>query len=77
MSENEKMEILQGIIEENIDYFWNNDSIVSYETNMRKLWDAFKVWCMQNCTELFDDIEESIIDNLIDQNYYSWVDKHI
>jgi hypothetical protein len=67
------MEILQGIIEENIDWFWNNDSIVDHETNMSKLWDAFKVWCVQNCKEIFDDLDETIIDEAVDQNYNKWI----
>lgn len=72
-----KMKILNGIIEENIDYFWNNDSIVSYETDTMKLWDAFKVWCVQNCLEVLDGVEESIVDKAIDQNYNNWLDKKI
>lgn len=73
----DKMEILNGIIEENIDWFWNNDSIVSYETNMSKLWDAFKVWCVQNCLEVISGLEESIIDKAVDKNYNNWLDKKI
>ena len=71
------MKVLQGIIEENIDWFWNNDSIVSYETDMTNLWDAFKVWCVQNCTEVVNGLEESIIDRAVDRNYNNWLDKKI
>ena len=71
----DKTKVLNGIIEENIDWFWNNDSIVSYETDMIKLWDAFKVWCVQNCLEVLDGVEESIVNKVIDQNYNNWVDK--
>ena len=73
----DKMEILNGIIEENIDWFWGNDSIVSYETNMEKLWSAFKVWCVQNCLELFDNLDESVIEKAVDRNYNNWLDKQI
>ena len=73
----DKLEILNGIIEENIEWFWNNDPIVSYETNTMKLWDAFKVWCVQNCAEIFDNLEESIIEKIIDNNFDSWIDKKI
>lgn len=73
----DKMEILNGIIEENIDWFWNNDSIVSYETDMTKLWDAFKVWCVQNCLEVFDGLEEPIVEKAVDRNYSNWADKKI
>ena len=73
----DKMEILNGINEENIDWFWNNDSIVSYETDMIKLWDAFKVWCVQNCLEVLDGLDESIIDKEVDRNYNNWLNKQI
>ena len=73
----DKMEILNGIIEENIDWFWNNDSIVSYETDIIKLWDAFKVWCVQNCLEVLDGLDESIIEKAVDRNYSNWADKKL
>lgn len=73
----DKIEILNGIIEENIDYFWNNDSIASYETDIIKLWDAFKVWCVQNCKELFNNLDESVIEKAVDRNYNNWLDKQI
>ena len=73
----DKMEILNGIIEENIDWFWNNDSIVSYETNMSKLWESFKVWCVQNCMEVLDGMDESIVNKAVDRNYSNWIDKQI
>jgi hypothetical protein len=71
----DKMEILQGIIEENIEYFWNNDPIIDYETNMTKLWNAFKIWCMQNCLEIFNTLEESTIEKMIDKSYSNWTNK--
>lgn len=71
------MEILQGIIEENIDWFWNNDSIVSYETNMEKLWDAFKAWCVPNCLEVVDGLDESIVSKVVNSNYSNWWEKQI
>lgn len=73
----DKMEILNGIIEENIDWFWNNDSIVSYETDMIKLWDAFKVWCLQNCLEVLDGLEESIVEKAVDRSYSNWAEKKL
>ena len=72
-----KMDILNDIIVENIEWFWHNDSIVSYTTNMDKLWDAFKVWCVQNCMELFNGLEESVIEKAVDNNYSNWVDQQI
>ena len=73
----DKMEILNGIIEENIDWFWNNDSIVSYETNMSKLWNAFKAWCVPNCLEVVNGLEESIVDKAVERNYNNWLEKQI
>lgn len=73
----DKMEILNGIIEENIEWFWSNDPMVDRETNMSKLWDAFKVWCVQNCMEIVNGLEESIIDRAVDRNYNNWLDKKI
>ena len=73
----DKMEILQGVIEENIEWFWGNDSIVSYETDMSKLWNAFEVWCVQNCKEIFDNLKESIIKKAVDRSYNDWVNKKI
>lgn len=73
----DKIEVLNGIIGENIEWFWNNDSIVSYETNMSKLWDAFKVWCVQNCLEIFNDLDESVVEKTIEENYSNWISKQI
>lgn len=73
----DKMEILNGIIEENIDWFWNNDSIVSCETDMMKLWEAFKVWCVQNCLEVVDGVEESVVSKAVDRKYSNWADKQM
>lgn len=81
-----KMELLQGIIEDNIEWFWSedniewfwsNDPMVSYETDMMKLWDAFKVWCVQNCLEVLSYFEESVVEKAVDENYSNWVDKQI
>lgn len=74
---NNKLEMLNGIIEENIEWFWNNDSIVSYETSKSKLWNAFKVWCIQNCMEIFDGLDESVVEKAVDKNYDNWLDKKI
>lgn len=73
----DKIKILNGIIEENIEWFWNNDPIVSYETDMIKLWDAFKVWCVQNCLEVVDGLEESIVEKAVDKSYSNWADKKL
>lgn len=73
----DKIKILNGIIEENIEWFWNNDPIVSYETDIIKLWDAFKVWCVQNCLEVVDGLEESIVEKAVDKSYSNWADKKL
>lgn len=73
----DKMEILNGIIEENIDWFWNNDPIVSCETNMMKLWDAFSVWCIENCLEVFSDLGEAVVSEAVNKNYSTWASKQI
>ena len=70
-----KMEILQGIIEENIEWFWGNDSLVSYETDITKLWNGFKVWCVQNCLEIVNGLEESVVDKAVERNYSNWLDR--
>lgn len=72
-----KIEILNGIIEENIEWFWNNDSIVSYETDTMKLWCAFKTWCVQNCLEVVDGLDEHVVDKAVDRHYSAWADKKI
>lgn len=63
---------LHNIIKENVKWFWNNDPMVEYETDMEKLWNAFKVWCVQNCKEIFDNLDESCIECEIDSHYYFW-----
>ena len=73
----DKVEILNGIIEENIDWFWNNDPLVDCETNMEKLWKGFKAWCIQNCLEVVDGAEESVISKAVDRNYSNWADKQM
>ena len=73
----DKMEILQGIIEENIEWFWYNDPLVDCEFDMSKLWDGFKVWCTQNCLEVFSDLDESVVDKAVDNNYHNWENKKI
>lgn len=73
----DKMEILNGIIEENIEWFWSNDSIVSYETNMSKLWNAFKVWCVQNCLEVVSGLDKAIVDKEVDRSYNHWLNKKV
>lgn len=68
-----KIEKINEIIQENIQFFWNNDPLVlDYETEAIILWDGFKVWCMQNCLEVFDDLEESVIEEVINNNYTNW-----
>ena len=70
----DKMEIFQGIIEENIEWFWHNDPMVDYETDTEKLWNGFKTWCVQNCLEVFDDIEESVVAKMVEANYSNWLE---
>lgn len=66
------MKDLQDIIKENIEWFWNNDPILEYETDIEKLWDGFKIWCIQNCKENFENIEEAIIEAEINNSYLDW-----
>ncbi len=68
---------LHNIIKENMEWFWENDSIVEYETDITKLWNAFKVWCIQNCKEIFSNLDESCIECEIDSHYYFWKDRQL
>lgn len=70
-----KMKILQGIIEENIEWFWSNDSLVSYETDVTNLWNGFKAWCVQNCLEVLDGLDESLVDRTVEYNYSNWLNR--
>ena len=64
--------ILQDIINENIEYFWDNDPIVDIETNSIKLWDAFKAWCVQNCMEV-TGFSKHTVEKSVNENYNTWL----
>lgn len=66
--------ILNGIIEDNIEWFWHNDPMLDYETNMTKLWNGFKVWCVENCLELFDNLDKAYVEKIVDNNYSKWTE---
>lgn len=63
---------LKEIINENIEWFWNNDPMLEYETDIQKLWNGFKVWCIQNCKECFENLEDSVIEKEVDNSYFDW-----
>lgn len=71
------MNELHNIIKENMEWFWKNDSIVEHETDITKLWNAFKVWCIQNCKEVFENLDEAFIECEVDVHYYYWEERHI
>lgn len=66
------MKKLHDIINENIEWFWKNDPCLEYECNVNKLWKYFKSWCIQNCKENFEDIEEYIIEAEVNRSYNTW-----
>lgn len=66
------MEKLQNIIDENIKYFWENDPILENETEELKLWDAFKLWCIPNLQENFEDLDKSFIEKVVNKNFDNW-----
>lgn len=66
------MEKLQNIINENIEWFWNNDPMLEYESNTEELWNGFKLWCIPNCKENFEDMDESIIEEAVNASYDTW-----
>ena len=66
------MEDLKNIISENIEWFWANDPLVENETDIDKLWNGFKLWCIPNCKENFDNLDETIIEEEVNNNYLEW-----
>jgi hypothetical protein len=71
------MENLQDIIEDNIEWFWNNDPIIWFDENtgcyrdkplacdgetVDKFWIAFRDWCVEDCKENFDGHGEAFIE---------------
>lgn len=65
---------LNKTIQENIQFFWNNNPLVlDYELETAILWNGFKVWCTQNCLENFDNLERSFVEEAINNNYANWV----
>lgn len=64
---------VEKIIDSNIEWFWNNDPMLEYETNTEKLWLAFREWCIQNCKEVCKGLTESFIEQEVDDKYSSWM----
>lgn len=69
------MERLKKIISENIEWFWKNDPMLEYESNIEELWTGFKLWCIPNCKENFENLEESIIEAEVNNSYAEWKEK--
>lgn len=66
------MEDLRKIIYGNIKWFWYNDPVLKYENDIKKLWIYFKLWCIQNCKEIFNELEESFIEEEVNASYDIW-----
>ena len=66
------MEDLRNIIAENIEWFWENDPMTEYETDISKLWEGFYVWCNNNCKDIFGEEYEDLIHYEIVRQYSSW-----
>lgn len=78
---------LKNIINENIEWFWNNDSSVwcddggvfkdeptiITELNVKEIWDYFKTWCFYNIKDNDMSIEDSIVNEAIDNSYENWL----
>ena len=71
------MKDLRNIIKENIEWFWKEDSLAEHETDVEKLWNGFKAWCMQNCKECFEDMEEAIIEAEVNNSYSVWKERMV
>ena len=71
------IENLQNIINENIEWFWNNDPMLEYESNVDELWNGFKLWCVQNCMEVCEEnnmpMKESFVERLVLDNFDNWL----
>ena len=63
---------LQNVINENIEWFWKNDPCLEYESNINELWKYFKLWCIPNCKENFEDMDEAIIEAEVNKSYDAW-----
>ena len=82
---------LENIINENIEWFWDNDSSIwcddggvfkdepttITEFNVKEIWGYFKTWCYynikDNCLERNETIEDSIVNETIDNSYKRWL----
>lgn len=86
------MATLQEIIKGNIEWFWDQDPSVWFheklgytdlpvmvdDTNVEKLWNNFKVWCLQNCKEVCDGkdapfVEAAAIEAEVNACYEGWL----
>lgn len=65
--------ILQAIINSNIKWFWENDPILKTEKNLKKIWEAFKIWCFDNCKEQIPDLDKALIMLIINNSYKTWI----
>lgn len=66
------MEDLRNIIADNIEWFWDCDPILEHETETDKLWEAFYVWCNNNCKDIFGEDYADLIDREINRQYSNW-----
>ena len=71
------MENLRNIINENIEWFWSNDPMLEYESNIEELWNGFKLWCVPNCKENFENLDESVIEAEVNNSYLNWKEKQL
>lgn len=70
------MKNLMNVIRENIKWFWSNDPMLEYESNTKELWNGFKLWCIPNCKENFENLDESIIEEAVNNSYFEWKEAH-
>ena len=65
---------LKEIIRSNIEWFWNNDPLVENEANIDNLWVGYKLFCLQNCTEVLEEVPENQIIQKINDMYDEWLE---
>ena len=84
---------LQTMIESNIEYFWDTDPsiwcddggryketpTIINKSNVEKIWEYFKDWCLMDCKETCEYeneyIKESVIIEAINNNYDNWLNR--
>ena len=71
------MDRLKEIINSNIEWFWQNDVLVEQETDISKLWDGYKVFCVQNCMEVMNaeniSLNETEVTKMVEDMYAEWL----